>query len=176
MALKVAPANLIHKSDAGVVVLGLGHDAAVWAAWAQIAESVAPSTGNGARSDAGAGDGRRRGRTDRRRAGRPAVRPGRAGWSGGVLVELLHDVQLALAPIGPQAAEALLRRLRFWPLLAGVRGRPALDIAGVVDVVSRVSWLAWEQRERLAELDINPLLVREQGVVAVDARAVVSGE
>jgi acyl-CoA synthetase (NDP forming) len=92
---------------------------------------------------------------------------------GGVLVDVLNDVQLALAPIGPQAALMLLRRLRAWPLLAGVRGRAALDSAAVAEVVSRVSWLAYEHRERLAELDINPLIVSTEGAVAVDARALV---
>jgi acyl-CoA synthetase (NDP forming) len=93
--------------------------------------------------------------------------------TGGVLVEVLRDSQLALTPIGPRAAEALLRRLRGWPLLAGVRGRPPLAIDTVAAIVSRVSWLAHEQRDRLAELDINPLIVSSDGAVAVDARAVL---
>jgi acetyl-CoA synthetase (ADP-forming) len=82
---------------------------------------------------------------------------------------------MALAPIGPAAAEALLRRLKVWPLLAGFRGRPALDVAAAAAALSRLSLLAADLGGHLQELDINPLIVREvgRGVVAVDGRAVV---
>ena len=93
--------------------------------------------------------------------------------SGGILVELLGDAQLALAPIGPQAALALLRRLRIWPLLEGARGGPALAVDAVAETVSRLSWLARDCRDRLVELDVNPLIVSTAGAVAVDARAVL---
>src|SRR5262249_58884901 len=93
--------------------------------------------------------------------------------SGGLRVELVGDVQLAPAPIGPQAALALLRRLRIWPLLTGARGRPALAVDAVAETVSRVSWLAHDCRDRLVELDVNPLIVSTQGAVSVDARAVL---
>jgi acetyl-CoA synthetase (ADP-forming) len=174
VALKLARPNLIHKSDAGAVALNLRNEVEVWAAWETIVANVArhrPDVVVEAmlvqRMAAGDAEVIVGARVD------PQFGPVVLVGAGGVLVELLHDVQLALAPIGPRAAEALLRRLRVWPVLAGVRGRPPLDIAAVADTVSRVSWLAWEQRARLRELDVNPLLVGREGAIAVDARAVV---
>jgi len=63
--------------------------------------------------------------------------------------------------------------LRIWPMLAGSRGQPRADIDKMVDVIVRASWLAATLGPRLAELDINPLLVRPtgQGAIALDARA-----
>ena len=97
---------------------------------------------------------------------------------GGVLVEVLQDVQVAPAPLRPADAEAMLRRLQLWPVLAGVRGRPALDVAAAVDALVRLSWLAAELGPRLVELDLNPILLRAagEGAIAVDARATLSGD
>ncbi|MEX2647597.1 MAG: acetate--CoA ligase family protein, partial [Alphaproteobacteria bacterium] len=83
------------------------------------------------------------------------------------------DTVLAEAPPTAEAAEALLRRLALWPLLAGARGRPALDVAAVVDALARLSWLGHDLGPRLVELDVNPLIVGREGAVAVDARATV---
>src|SRR6201999_3040849 len=80
--------------------------------------------------------------------------------AGGVMVELIKDVQMALAPIDEAAAEALLRRLRIWPLLQGFRGRPALDVAAAAQALARLSELAADLGARLSEFDINPLMVR----------------
>ncbi|RIK45292.1 MAG: hypothetical protein DCC58_06845 [Chloroflexi bacterium] len=175
VVLKLATPNLVHKSDAGAVLLGLADAAAVRAGWAQIATNVAayrPGTTVEQvlvqRMETGDLELIIGGRVD------PQFGPVVLVGAGGVLVELLADVQLARAPLGPQAASVLLQRLRSYPLLTGLRGRPALDSAAVADTISRVSWLIWEQRERLLELDVNPLLVRTSGVVAVDARGVAA--
>ena len=97
---------------------------------------------------------------------------------GGVLVEVLADVQLAPAPLRPADAEAMLRRLKLWPVLAGVRGRPALDVAAAVDALVRLSWLAADLGPRLVEMDLNPILLRAagEGAIAVDARATLVEE
>lgn len=175
LALKLAQPNVIHKTDAGVVALGIENGAALLDAWQAIATNLARYQERAAveamlvqQMATGAAEVIVGARLD------PQFGPVVLVGAGGVLVEVLHDVQLGLAPLGPAAAEALLRRLRFWPVLAGVRGRPALDIAAVADVVSRVSWLISEHRPRLTELDLNPLLVRAAGVTAVDARAVLA--
>jgi acetyl-CoA synthetase (ADP-forming) len=93
--------------------------------------------------------------------------------AGGVLAELLDDVVLASAPIAGEDALALLRRLKCRPVLQGMRGRPPLDIEAVADVIVRLSWLAHDHRDDIAELDINPLILREAGggCIAVDGRA-----
>lgn len=98
--------------------------------------------------------------------------------SGGVLVELLRDVQLALAPIDPAAAEALLRGVKAWPLLEGYRGRGRLDVSAVASALSRLSQLAVDLGPRLGEIDVNPLIVRADGhgAVTADARAIIAPE
>ena len=93
------------------------------------------------------------------------------------LVELMNDVEVALAPLSPEEAGAMLRRLKVWPLLSGgFRGRPPLDVAAVISTLVKVGDLAATLGGRLSELDINPLLVgREgQGAIAADARAVIA--
>jgi acetyl-CoA synthetase (ADP-forming) len=95
--------------------------------------------------------------------------------AGGVLVDLVGDVEVGLAPLSADGADAMLRRLRVWPLLAGYRSNPALDVAAVVTTLVKVSELATDLAGVLLELDINPLMVRRagEGVTAVDARAVM---
>ena len=174
VALKVVADGVTHKSDLGGVALDLVDAAAVCAAWEQLRANLArhapDAAWRGARVQRMAhGDAELLMGVKRDAQFGPLIMVG----AGGVLVELLGDIQLARAPLGPHAAGALLRRLRCWPLLAGTRGRPTLDVAAVADSVSRVSWLAWDARARLVELEINPLLVATDGVVAVDARGLV---
>src|SRR5205085_12595468 len=89
--------------------------------------------------------------------------------AGGIYVELLDDVAFALAPLAPARASALIETLRIAPLLRGARGRTPCDVDALADALVRLSWLAHTLGPRLAELDVNPLLVREHGVVALDA-------
>ena len=96
--------------------------------------------------------------------------------AGGVLVELLRDVQVALAPLSRRTAEAMLRRLRAWPLLQGFRGQPRRDVSAVVDALVKIGQLAVALGDRLVELDVNPLIVGREGrgAIVADARAVLS--
>lgn len=95
---------------------------------------------------------------------------------GGIMVEVLHDVQVASVPIGADRARAMLKRLALWPILNGVRGRPPLDIDAIVDTAVRLSWLAHDLGPRLVEIEINPLIVRGagHGAVAVDGRGTIA--
>ena len=88
---------------------------------------------------------------------------------GGVYVEVLRDVVLRLSPLRDTDAESMIREVRMYRLLEGVRGEPKRDHAALVDVILRVSQLA-ERHPRIVEVDINPLLALERGAVAVDAR------
>jgi hypothetical protein len=97
---------------------------------------------------------------------------------GGVLGEVLEDVQLALAPISKDDALAMLRRLKLWPVLNGARGRPRLDADAVADSLIRLSWLAADLGARFGDIEVNPLMVRGtgQGAVAADARGTLAGD
>lgn len=97
---------------------------------------------------------------------------------GGVLVEVLQDTAVRVPPFGEDQARSMLAELRGSALFEGVRGRPPADVDALVEVVLRVQRMALElgggSGEGLAELDINPLVVlpRGQGAVALDALAV----
>ncbi len=89
--------------------------------------------------------------------------------AGGVLVELVKDVSVRLTPVSELDAQDMVRELKTWPLLAGYRGESPRDVAAVVDAIVRVSALV-EDLPAIAELDLNPILVHEQGATIVDAR------
>jgi acetyltransferase len=97
--------------------------------------------------------------------------------SGGVLVEVYHDVALRHCPVTRSEALAMVSQVKGARLLQGFRGRPAADVEALVDTLVRVSHLAVNLEGTLAELDINPLLVLPagQGAKAVDALAVFKG-
>jgi acyl-CoA synthetase (NDP forming) len=89
---------------------------------------------------------------------------------GGVLVEVLSDLAWRLPPICHEEAGDALRELRGHGLLAGARGRPAADEEALRDLVVRLSWLAADLGDVVAELDVNPVILgaRGQGARVVD--------
>ena len=91
--------------------------------------------------------------------------------AGGVMTELLHDSTSLLPPYTPAAVEAALGRLNVAKLLAGFRGKPAGDVPALVEAILAVARYAAAHLDSLAELDVNPIIVRPSGhgVVAVDA-------
>lgn len=93
--------------------------------------------------------------------------------AGGVLVELLKDVQLCPAPLSAEQALAMLDNLRCRPLLEGWRGRKPMDKEKLVHILVQLGQLA-VALPRLAELDINPLLIVDGQPMAVDARATLT--
>jgi acyl-CoA synthetase (NDP forming) len=92
---------------------------------------------------------------------------------GGVATEVLADHAARLAPLTEADADMLINSIRSAPLLHGHRGAPAADLAALRDALMRVSRLADDLPE-VAELDLNPVIARPDGVVAVDARIKVT--
>jgi acetyl-CoA synthetase len=92
---------------------------------------------------------------------------------GGILVEVLQDTALAPAPVTPVEAETLLRQLKGIKLLQGFRGMAAVDIGRLALVISDVSRFAADHRDRVAELDVNPLICTGERITAVDALIVL---
>jgi acyl-CoA synthetase (NDP forming) len=93
---------------------------------------------------------------------------------GGVLVEVLKDSALSPAPVTAHEAEGMLRQLKGFRLLEGFRGAAAVDVARLAEIVSKVSRFAADHRDRVAELDINPLICSGDRITAVDALIVPS--
>ncbi|MFJ9086808.1 acetate--CoA ligase family protein [Streptomyces sp. NPDC102384] len=92
---------------------------------------------------------------------------------GGILVEALADSRVAVAPVDTVGARRLLQSLRGSRLFGEVRGKPARDVEAAADTIARLSWLAADLADELAELDVNPLLLAAvgEGASAVDALA-----
>jgi hypothetical protein len=86
-----------------------------------------------------------------------------------VLVELLGDTALTLAPCTVEEAEALIGELRLAPLLEGFRGGPAVSRRALAEIVARFSVFLADHAEALAEVDINPLIGQGEKIVMVDA-------
>jgi len=168
VALKAVASGLVHKADAGGVVLGLTGATAVTRAARAMARTLraaghepqgflvqrmsppAPELLVGIVGD-------------------PDFGPVVACGAGGGAVELLGDVAVRLAPLGPRAAREMVRSLRTFPLLDGYRGAAPADLRAVEDVLLRVSALAAAHAE-IAELDCNPLRAAPDGAVVLDAR------
>jgi acetate---CoA ligase (ADP-forming) len=165
VVLKTDEPGIGHKSDVGGVVLGISDAAELAAAYADLAARLGPralvcqTVQSGVELALGV-------------VRDPELGPLIVVGAGGVLVELLADRAVALPPVGPADAEALLAGLRVATLLAGVRGAPAADRGAVVRAICGLSELAAELGEQLEALDINPLICGPAGAVAVDALAV----
>jgi acyl-CoA synthetase (NDP forming) len=95
---------------------------------------------------------------------------------GGVFVEVFQDVAFRVPPFDADEARRMLAELRGFPLLTGIRGRPAADVDALVDVIMKVQRMGLELDGVLTELDINPLAVLPTGAVALDALAVTAEE
>lgn len=89
--------------------------------------------------------------------------------AGGVLVELLRDASLRLAPLTRTDASEMVRELRTFPLLQGYRGSPPCDVEALEDLLVRVGALA-DDIPQVVELDLNPVRVYRQGLRVLDAR------
>lgn len=166
-AFVVKAAGLNHKSDRGGVVVDLRSPAAVRAAGQHLLSQLGPAALPflvqeqhhglellvGLRRDPKLG---------------ASVLVGR----GGTTAELEQDLSYAVAPLDPEGAHKLLRRLRLWPVLEGYRGEPGVDVEGLVAVIVAVSELATSDTD-VVELDLNPVMAGQAGVVAVDVRVVV---
>jgi acyl-CoA synthetase (NDP forming) len=159
----------LHKSDAGGVAVGLVDAVALREQLSKMATLEAPeySVERTAPVDDGVEliVGTRRD---------PRFGPVTLVGMGGLYTEVLSDVAVALAPVREDEAARLIGSLRGAPLLAGVRGRPALDLQAAARTTAALSRVAAEHPE-IAELEINPLLVLPERALGLDARIVLEG-
>jgi succinyl-CoA synthetase beta subunit len=182
VALKLSAPGLRHKSELGGVALGLATSDAVRAAAgavaARAAASLAPDPVTAAGPDHSTAVAAPPALLVERMAppGVELVVAARRGLVpvlvlglGGVWTEALDDVALVPLPATPQRVEHALLSLRGAPLLTGARGRPAADVAAVARLAAGAGDLLL--RDGLELLELNPVIVQEQGAVAVDALA-----
>jgi acetyltransferase len=175
VALKLASPDILHKSDAGGVLLDIRDDNAAMAGYRQIVASaraispkavirgvqVQPMITDGQETIIG---------VKRDSTFGPLVMFG----MGGIYVEALADVSFRLAPLSLPDAWEMIEEVRVAKLLTGLRGRAAPDRAALADAIVRVGQLAVDHPE-ISELDINPMLVLRSGsgASAVDARIIL---
>jgi acetate---CoA ligase (ADP-forming) len=161
--------GLLHKSDAGGVVLDLRDEAGLTRAVAHLRARMAPAALWVERmADGGAGIELLAGVRWDARFG-PILLVG----FGGIYAEALGDIAVALAPATPTEVERLLLSLRAAPILRGARGRPATDLAAAAEAIAALSRVAAAHPE-IAEIEVNPLLVTPAGALGLDARAVLA--
>lgn len=89
---------------------------------------------------------------------------------GGIFVEVLEDISFKIAPVSTEDARDMITSIRGYPLLKGIRGREAVDIERLIEIIKRVSQLSLEFPQ-INEIDINPLIAGPSGIYAVDFRA-----
>ena len=170
VVLKVESPDLPHKTEAGVIRLGLRNAGAVREAYDAVMANAArvsppprihgvlvqPMVPQGVEMVIGA-------RID------PLFGPMVVVGLGGILVEVLQDTALAPAPVTHADARTMLSQLKGAKLLHGFRGAPAVDLDKLADVICRISRFAADHRDSIGELDVNPLICAGERIVAVDA-------
>jgi acyl-CoA synthetase (NDP forming)/GNAT superfamily N-acetyltransferase len=163
IVLKTADPDVVHKTDVGGVLLGLASDAEVVAGYRAVtAGAASPAVTVAAQVPAGielcigiVSD--------------PRFGPMITVGAGGTLTDLLADRRWGFAPIAVADADQMLSELKCAPLLHGYRGAQPADQAAAAGIVSRVAALA-DTHRRIAELDINPLVVGVDGALSLDVK------
>ena len=172
LVLKVVSDAIPHRSDVGLVAVGLRDESELRGAWERLARKV---------DDLGRRDDVAGFLVQEMAHGILEVFAGvsrdpdfglvLAFGAGGVLIETLDDVALRPLPLRTGDAEAMIAETRAATLLGGVRGRPPGDVGALTSALEAIGDFAWAERLSLAELDVNPIMVRERGAgcVVVDA-------
>ncbi len=172
--LKVSSPDISHKTDVGGVITGVSSDQAAKNAFDQIYANVnrrVPQASidgvivqqmvQGEEVIVGA-------------TCDPQFGPFVTFGLGGLYVEVLKDVSHRIAPVTLAGAKTMISEIKAYPILLGARGRKALDINAVADVILRVSQISQDFAE-VQEVEINPLIVQENGCYAADALVVIQG-
>jgi acetyltransferase len=166
VVMKVVSPDVLHKSDEGGVVLGIGDDGAALQAYSSISAAV-------------------RGKELRGVVIYPMIQgamemlvglsrdaqfgPVVACGLGGVYTEVWRDISLRVAPVDSQEASGMLRDLRSFPLLEGARGQETADLGALTDLLVNFSQLPFLYPD-IAEVDLNPVFLLSKGLVAADVR------
>jgi len=175
IAMKVHSTDISHKSDAGGVRLNINSAQEVRGAYRQLLEQVALKVPDAKIAGVTVEKMYRSSNGRELMVGiirDPVFGPVISFGSGGTSVEIMEDSAISLPPLNHRLTMDLINRTRVSKMLGQFRNMPAVDMSRLVDVLRSVSSIACEL-PWIQEMDINPLIVDENGVVAVDARIVV---
>jgi len=173
LVMKIVSPDIIHKSDAGGVVVNITSLAEAEAAYDRITESVkshdptADIKGMFLCQQAEKGEEIIIGTVIDDVFGH-AIMFG----LGGIFVEVLEDVTFRICPVDKKEALQMIREIRGFEILKGIRGKPRLDIEGLAELISKVSELV-TQNDAIKEVDLNPVRVYEDKVSVLDARVIL---
>lgn len=92
---------------------------------------------------------------------------------GGVLVEAIKDVVFRMCPVKKVQALDAIEEIKAKILLEGFRGMPAVNKEDLADLIVKISNLAWDKRDYISEMDLNPIIANEDGIFPVDARIIL---
>jgi acyl-CoA synthetase (NDP forming) len=173
VVLKIASSDVVHKSDAGGVKLGLETAEQVGKAYDDIMAAIKKAYPQAKIQGVSV-----------QKMARPGVEvivgmskdaqfgPVLMFGLGGVLVEILKDVSFRIVPLIKRDAAEMIRDIKGYPLLEGYRGQEPVDVANLEDMILKVSDFV-EKYPEIKELDLNPVFAYKDGAVAVDARVVL---
>jgi acetyltransferase len=170
---KGVSAALPHKSDAGVVMLGLDTAKAVRAAYEEIISVLVRHGGGSVLIAEQVTDGVELVLGANRD---PEVGPVILFGTGGIALELYRDVALAPPPLDAARALALIEATRAGKLVHGYRGRGALDVKALIAALIGLSHLMLDAAGRIQSIDVNPFLLQRRGGVALDALVVLADD
>jgi acyl-CoA synthetase (NDP forming) len=175
VVLKIASPDIVHKTEAGGVKVGLKNRSEVEKAYGEIMKAArekfpkAKIEGAAVQSQARPGIEIIVGVFKDAQFG-PVIMFG----LGGIFVEVLKDVSFRIVPIERRDAAEMIKEIKAYTLLKGYRGQEPADIAALEDTLIKVSGLA-EKTPEIKEIDLNPVFAYKDSVVAVDARIVLEG-
>ncbi len=173
VVLKIASPDVVHKSDAGGVELGLKTSRQVSKAYDDILGAIRKEYPKAKIQGVSV-----------QKMARPGVEviigmakdaqfgPVLMFGLGGILVEILKDVSFRIVPLAQRDAREMIREVKGYPLLQGYRGQEAVDVANLEELILKVSNFV-EQNPQVKELDLNPVFAYSDGAVAVDARIIL---
>ncbi len=174
LAVKVRSADIPHKTDAGGVLLGIGSRVefrqrvpAMLSAVARAHPAVQIDGVLVQRMEAGLAEVIVGFRHD------PLVGPVVVAGIGGVLAEIYQDIALRMAPVSEDEAAAMIEEVKGLAVIRGYRNLPRGDVAALARAIAAFSQLALLPGQPIAEAEINPLIVKEDGVVAVDGLVIL---
>jgi len=173
VVLKIVSPDVLHKTDAGGVKLGLDDEEAVGKAFDEITSAIKKnepsakihgvSVQNMARTGVEVIIGMSKD---------PQFGPVLMFGLGGIMVEVLKDVSFRIVPLTKRDAREMIREIKGYPILEGYRGQEPANVAMLEDYLLKVSDFV-DGRPEIKELDINPIFAYSDGAVAVDARVIL---
>ena len=176
VVLKIVSPDVVHKTDAGGVKLGLENVSEVKKAYNDILTSVRKQIpraivhGISVQKMVRPGIEVIIGTSQDPQFG-PAIMFG----LGGLFVEVLRDVSFRIVPVGRRDAIEMIEETKGYPLLKGYRGKEPVNLSVLVDMILKISDLV-EKNQAIKELELNPVFAYKQGALAVDARILLIPE